>query len=395
MKKPQDDLNLRSAFREEPERCHRALMDAARSVKEEDEPMRKHSMRTVLIAAVVALSMLTTAFAAGELLGWTDYLSRMFGIHISPQLHSAMQIDPQTYQVGPLTFTVNEAVSDNRMVMVSAKIAPTDGSMALLTQFEDDTIGAYGEERSGVLMQLLGVEDKRQPCCQVAAQKGIPMYAVRVAIEVDEAIGGGEGMEDLMWDGEGHVAYFSSSTLNPDTVGQEVPATLFLRVAQVDENGEVTEKWVTREPMTISVGQKLAEKNYVPETPYTYQGSQLMGIHAELYVTGAYLTCIWQMPEGAEEEVWQFVDMMNMTDGQGHAFENGISLSAACNVDNYPIVLVEDMINAEALPEIIQVSGVPYNSVDELPENLQVSSHPNENVDAMPNTLPTPEPLPV
>ncbi|MGN1369234.1 MAG: hypothetical protein ACI4WX_10225 [Aristaeellaceae bacterium] len=395
MKKPHDDLDLRLAFRQEPERCHRALMDAARSVREEKQTMRKHSVRTILVAAIVALSMMTTAFAAGELLGWTDYLSRMFGIHVSPALHSAMQIEPKAYHVGPVTFTVNEAVSDSRNAMVSAKITTTDGSPALLTQFADDPIGAYGQERSGVLMQLLGVEDKRMPCYQVAAEKGIPLYTVRIAIEVDEAIGGSEGMEDLMWDAEGNVAYFSSSTLNPDTVGDEVPATLFLRVAQIDENGEEIEKWVTREPMTIPVGQKLAEKNYVPETPYTYQGSQLMAIHAELYVTGAYLTCIWQMPEGAEEEVWQFVDMMNMTDGQGHAFEGGISLSAACNVDNYPIVLVEDMINVDALPEIIQVSGVPYNSVDELPENLQISTYLNENVDAMPNTLPTPEPLPV
>ncbi|MDD6050126.1 MAG: hypothetical protein PUC00_02465, partial [Clostridiales bacterium] len=63
MKKPQDDLDLRLAFRDEPERCHRALMDAACSVKEEKQTMRKHSMRTMLIAAIVALSMMTTALA--------------------------------------------------------------------------------------------------------------------------------------------------------------------------------------------------------------------------------------------------------------------------------------------------------------------------------------------
>jgi hypothetical protein len=35
MKRTVDELNLRNAFRQEPERCHAALMDAARSVKEE------------------------------------------------------------------------------------------------------------------------------------------------------------------------------------------------------------------------------------------------------------------------------------------------------------------------------------------------------------------------
>ena len=68
MKRDLDDLSLRGAFRAEPERCHRALMDAACSVREERQTMKRFSCKTIVIAVLVALSMLTTAFAAASFL---------------------------------------------------------------------------------------------------------------------------------------------------------------------------------------------------------------------------------------------------------------------------------------------------------------------------------------
>lgn len=361
MKRDMEQLDLRAAFREEPERCHRALMDAARSVREEKSTMRKNPIRTMLIAAIVAMTMLTTAFAAGELFGWNDYFERL-GIHTTPGMRDAMQMESQTYTVGPLNFTVQEAVTDNRLALVSTKIAPADGSTALMTQFADDAIGAYGE-RSRKLMTALGVEDKSLTCCEVAAMKNIPLYTVRVAIEVDESLSGGEGMEDIMWDAQANVAYLSQHSLNPSAVGAELPVTLFLRVAQIDPaTGEEIQKWTTREALTISVGQKLAEKTYIPNVPYTVDGAQLTGIRAELYVTGAYLTFTWQLPEGVENNddfsIWDYHSYeMLITDGAFNVFENGVSLSGGWDDAAWPIVSVEEMINVDALPEVIRVSN--------------------------------------
>lgn len=359
MKRDLDNLDLRRAFREEPERCHQALMNAACSVKEEKQTMRKYSLKTVVIAIAVMLSMLTTAFAAGEIFGWTDYFEQ-WGIHTTPRMRDAMQMEPQSYTLGPVTFTVQEAVSDNRFAMVSTKISVTDGSPALMTQFADDPIGAYGE-RSQVLMSALDIEDKSLPCMEAAAQKGIPLYSVRAAIEVDESVNGGVGMEDIMWDTQGNVAYFSNHALKTEAVGEMLPVTLFLRVAQVDANGEEIQKWTTRETITIPVGKLLAEKNYVPEMPYTVDGAMLTDIHAELYVTGAYLTFTWQMPEGVENNddfnIWNYhSDPLLLTDGAFNVFERGISLSGNWNSEAWPNVTVEEMINVEALPEVICVS---------------------------------------
>lgn len=358
MKRDFDNLDLRTAFREKPERCHLALMDAARSVREEKQTMRKYSLKTVVIAIAVMLSMLTTAFAAGEIFGWTDYFEQ-WGIHTTPRMRDAMQMEPQSYTLGPVTFTVQEAVSDNRFAMVSTKISVTDGSPALMTQFADDPIGAYGE-RSRVLMNALGVEDGSLSCMEVAAQKNIPLYSVRVAIEVDESVNGGEGMEDIMWDAQGNVAYFSNYALKTESVGEELPITLFLRVAQIDANGEEIQKWTAREAMTIPVGKQLAENTYVPETPYTVDGVMLTGIRAELYVTGAYLTFTWQMPEGVENNddfnIWDYHSDLLLTDGAFNVFERGVSLSGNWNSDAWPTVTVEEMINVEELPGVIRVS---------------------------------------
>ena len=357
MKRDFDNLDLRTAFREEPASCHAALMDAARSVREEKKTVKRFSMRTALIAALVAMTMLTTAFAAGEIFGWTDYFAH-WGIHTTPQMQNAMQMEPKTYTLGPLTFTVQEAVADNRLAMISTTVATADGSPALLGMFADDAIGAYGD-RSRVLMNALGVEDKTLMFCEAAAQKDIPMYSVRAIIEVDGMYDGGEGMEDILWNPQTNAIYVSSHLLNAENVGQELPVTIYLRVAQHDKNGEELQKWTARETMTISVGQKLAEKTYTPDAPFTVNGAALESIHAELYVTGAYLTFQWQMPEGMVKDddfnMWAYQEALLVTDGTFNVFEQGVSLTGRYDDSAWPLVTVEQMINVDALPEVLRV----------------------------------------
>ncbi len=362
MKRDFDNLDLRAAFREEPTECHLALMDAARSVKEEKQTMKRNPMRTLLIAAIVALSMLTTAFAAGELLGWTDYFEHYYGIHTTPAMYNAMQMNnPKTVELGPMTFTVQEAISDNRIAMISTKISVTDGSAALLAMFPEDAIGAAGDERSKVLMKLLEVEDPSMDFYQAAKMKNLPLYSVRAIIQMDEQYDGGVGAEDIMWDAQGSMFYFSKHDLNTSAVGKELPIKVFLRVTQIDPaTGEELQKWTTREEMTIPVGQLLAEKTYTPDAPFKKDGAELQSIHAELYITGAYLTSTWKMPEGMvytkDFSVWDFHKDQMLTDGSLNEFERGVSLSGSSNNDAWPIVTAEEMINVDALPEVIRVS---------------------------------------
>ena len=55
MKRDLEHLDLKQAFHPVPEACRRALMDAARSVREE-KPVKRVSYRAALIAAVILLA---------------------------------------------------------------------------------------------------------------------------------------------------------------------------------------------------------------------------------------------------------------------------------------------------------------------------------------------------
>ena len=63
-----DSLDLRDAFGPMPDDMREALMSAARSVKEE-EPVKRMTIRTVLIAACVIIAATAAAIAAGVSLG--------------------------------------------------------------------------------------------------------------------------------------------------------------------------------------------------------------------------------------------------------------------------------------------------------------------------------------
>ena len=163
MKQDMDKLDLRGAFRQEPQSCHDALMAAARSVKEE-RPMKKASLRTVLIAAAIILATMAAAVAAGSLLGWTDYFGQQYGIAV-PQ--TAQRIlgeawNTHSFTLGPVTFTTKELLCDGHIAMASTEIAMTDKEdNALLCADPFDAIGAVGNGCE--LAQRLGL-DPGTPC---------------------------------------------------------------------------------------------------------------------------------------------------------------------------------------------------------------------------------------
>ncbi len=359
MKRNLDEIDFRAAFREEPESCHRALMHAARSVKEEKQTMKKRSMRTLLIAAVLIVSMLTTAFAAEKLFGWSDYFEHQ-GIHTTPQMQSAMQMAPQTFTVGPMTFTVQELVADPHMAMASTRITLTEGT-GLVTNEPYDRISAAGYRVTGALD---GLTDPKLIWLEAAQQLDLPLYSVRAIIEVDEAVNDGDAMEDCIWPASDSAIYLSTAFLKADALGAELPLRMFLRVAQIDPaTGDEIEKWTSREALTLPVSQLLDEKDYTTEAPYTSAaGAQLTGIHADLYVTGAYLTLTWQLPDGTpydeEFSIWEDGnEAILLTDGTFNVFEGGVSLSGRVDDSAWPVVKAQEMINVDALPEVIRVNG--------------------------------------
>ena len=84
MKRDFDNLNLQDAFPSMPDECRNALMTAARSVKEE-EPVKRITVRTRLIAACIIIATAAIAMAAGQIFGWNDFFAAVYGRTRGPQ----------------------------------------------------------------------------------------------------------------------------------------------------------------------------------------------------------------------------------------------------------------------------------------------------------------------
>ena len=78
MKRDMENLNLQDAFKPTPDKCRDALMTAARSVREE-EPVRRITVRAVLITACIILATMAIAIAATKTLGWGDFFEIFYG----------------------------------------------------------------------------------------------------------------------------------------------------------------------------------------------------------------------------------------------------------------------------------------------------------------------------
>ncbi len=363
MKRDFDNLDLRGAFRDEPEKCHRALMDTVRSLQVEETKTMKTPFRTLLIAAIIILSTLTVAFAASEVFGLTDFF-RGYGIVLNPSTQQAMQPDEETaFQVGPLTFTVQERVADPYFAYISTKISTTDGSQALIAPDDVyDRIGASAEGKA--LAAQLGI-DYKLTWLEAAAKLDWPLYAVRAIMEPDESISNGPRMEDILWDARNNAVFINQTDLYDVAAGTELSLQLFLRVAQIDPTiGEQQTTWSIREPYTIPVNKLLAKGRYLPEEPLTVSDMTLTFISAELYSTGMHVFRNYEMPEGMARDinypVWEITDTTPMLDATGAPFPQGISLTGSYHTYEWPTVTVTNMFNVDKLPESIQVGGILY-----------------------------------
>ena len=366
-KRDMENLNLQNAFPEMPQDCRDALLRAARSVKEEKNVKYvRFTFKTALIAALLIIAMTAVALAASGVLGWSDFLGAHFGEHVVPSTAvNAMNLEEKkSYEVGPLTFTVTQLMCDGHIAVSATDIRTTDGSPALLTSEPYDPIGAWGDV-SAVVARRLGV-DPDLTWIEAAKKLNLPLYNVRASLETDLA---GSGMEDPLWDENNNISYFSMAYLELGKPEGTLKGELFLRVAPIDpETGEEVEaeRAVRREKIEIPVSETLEEKVFRPETPFALQGMALNAVYAEHTVAGLYLTAEWTVDEGVQKacadensrQDWLFevnpdAENVGWHDETGQPYPIGMSLSGSLDVDQWPNVLIGDMISVETMPHTL------------------------------------------
>ena len=361
MRRIQDDLDIRGAFSPVPEDVKNMLIRTANSVKEE-ETVRKYRWGAVLLAAMIIVATMSVAVAASELIGWTDFFSRLYDRTLPTEAQEILaQTKQQSFQVGPLTLTTQELLCDGENAFTSIIAHTTDGSPALFCGDGEwmTAIRAHGADTEA---QRLGV-DGLVTWAYAAKTLGLPLYSVRAIPEVEFKLMNGEQMEDSLHDAEGALVYFSMVPLRADKLGDTLSLNYYLRVEEVDvETGMSKELWEERVAGEIPVmSSVLAEKTYHPAMEGPVCGYELENVLIEMRVTGGYVTMNFTAPEGATEEaywddVWPYlVDAVTLCDADGEPFKNGIGLSISADLSNWPTVAVQETLNISELPETIKV----------------------------------------
>ncbi len=360
------NIDLKNAFPAMEDSECRALMDAARSVKEEEKPMKRPDLRLLLIAAIVVVSMLTAAVAAGDIFGFNDFYGGR-RITLSPATQRIMQPPDQlSYQVGPLTFTVQERMADPYYAAISTRITRTDGARALVRPDHlglpapDERIGATTPSAS--LADTLGV-DPNLTWTEAAVQLGLPLYHVQVRLQ--KVYGGG-----AIWDSGGSMVYISDCRLEDAAPGSTVELSLCLEVIEIDPaTGEPVSTWSANEPYAFPICKLLAEGRYVADRPKVTGGMTLVELQTELYETAMYVRRIYQapadMPRDPDFPFWAMVTQTPLKTAEGDAVPQGVNLSRHLNTLTWPTFTLMETFNVSELPQILQVGRVSYILQDE------------------------------
>lgn len=331
------------------------LAQRIRNGAEKEIKVKKKLSLGMILAITLALATMAVAFAAQQL-GWVDFFGGNYGIAVPKAAQEALDATkPQQFQVGPMTFTFNQLLTDKRIVMSSAEIHTTDGSEVL---YADDTnvyeaVDAIGDTVLNRYKLKSGVN-----WLEAAKQLNLPLYGIRALVEIGADYGDGSAMEDAMWNDNGSIVYFNMPMLTPKSVKNELPVTLYMAVTQFDPNtGDVIDEWRIREDATLSVSPLLAEKTYLPEGNAELDGMRLVSVHAEQYVTGIYLTSTFTVPEGmAADEARDALYGLTLCDSDGNALPEGLNLSSYAFTDDLPTAELEIMTSLEALPDSLIVT---------------------------------------
>lgn len=331
----------------------------------EEEPVKKFTVSTALIVVLIVIATLTTALATSVLLGWTDFYS--FEIPKTAQ-EILNATEPKDYQVGPITFTVNELLTDGHIALCSATSHVTDGSSAVLSEEVYDAVGANGDNGEALAQKWNLSPDTRW--IDAAHIMNLPFYRVSISVNVPEECHDGEDMGDAMWDEKGNCVSYYMAALNSLQVGETLPIKLHFQVWQYDPQSiepqsifeDVVDKakemsyWEDTFEITLTVPAPIAEKTYMPEQPYDFEnGLTLNSVTAQQTVAGAYVVGQFTLRDG-----FNFNDAysgeLDFLDATGEEIPWGMAESGIIEYDQLPKVEWGAMLNLEVLPEEMVVS---------------------------------------
>lgn len=371
MRHDADFPNLRDAFSPEPESCHSALMDAARSVREEKQ-VKRISLRAVLIAAIVLIVMTAAALAAGNA-GLLDWFHQSYGANLPKTAQDVLSATEQhTLDAGPVTVTVRETLADGQIAYLTAEAKLKAGEAGILYAGSGDPNDLVGESLAG----LLDVDGVTAETTLIEAAKASkqPLYAVTVWLAPDRDITAGEEMMDSARQTDGSLMLVDMIYTDPAKVGAELTGEARVIVQELDpETGDWKEgfRWEVGCDEAVAVNGVTAEKTYAPSGTDKLMGFLTVEqVTAEQTCAGVYVKVLLRADEGTTLDRLQEQAPLDVLDASGQSFPTGLSLTAEyLQADGTPFDMEQD-------PAEVMVPEVLYKmmiTVDSLPDEMIVT----------------------
>ncbi len=361
MKKQSDTpLDLKTAFPPMPEECRSALMNAARSVKEET-PVKKASLKAALIAAAILIASMAAALAANEL-GIINFMDKFAAKLPESALSEMAKTENKTFAVGPLEITLRELLADGRVVLMTTQTKTSDGTPAILAAGSGDMSDRIPESE-GKRLHL----PQETTFTEAARQAKAPLYIVYPYLSIDSALHSGEEMMDEFYAEDGTLLQVDMLQTRPEMIQDTLEATLTLHVREIDpETMEQAEgkEWRVDEKISVPVSKAVSEKIYAPEGNALLDGYTVKSLKAEQTVAGIYLTTQAEAGPGAKrEDVYETLYSWEYRTADDEPFPGGITMSGYLEGDAWPAVALHQMIGVGELPDVMKLAGTEGTSL--------------------------------
>lgn len=329
------------------------------------KPRRLSRAWAVVLVAALVLALATGGYAAAVRLGLLDLWGiNELGVFPSSAKEILEATEVQTFEVGPLTISLNSLMMDGYVVYEACQTHVTDGSRAILTDWTDSLYGSVIPDCYRGFVDAAELSGDRLG--ELAEHWDGPVYSVSTRLEIDYSLyEGDEMLMDPVWGSDGSIVTGNMIEMNPDAVGETVPATLFINVYELTVNAfdlptetcdiEIGENWRLRVPVEAPVYGAIETRDYQVEGDgdlgiATVTGATIERTGVELYVHIA-LT--------AADETMEYYELpwFQLLDGEGERLPEGLLGTFYTDHENWPEAVVTLSVGMDEMPDAVQI---PY-----------------------------------
>ena len=358
------EQELKAMFGQTPDSFNAAIDRALAGEKAEkpasEKPMPRRLSRTWTIVLIVALvlALTTGAYAAAVRMGLIDFAGDYIGEIPQAALEVLQSTTVQSWEVGPVTVSLNETIADGHLTYVVCQARMTDGSDALLYNWD-----CFELRTPEVLKERLGLEGDWLAVA-AAGYDGV-ICSVQTRLELDPEITDGNEMElDPAYGHDGSLLNAYMVQTDASALGETVTGQLRVdvRLMQVNDawlgeyaihwDADVKEAWTEYFPVEIPVVGTIETKTYLPVEDAAFSWGILERVDVERTPAGAYGSIRVRVTDPS-------VDIhrvgCGLRDESGEYLPKGIYMAGGFDDAEWPVVTWLDYFGADELPQTLLV----------------------------------------